>query len=106
MICIAGMALSWFLVHTVFAFRYGHLYYGDDEDEPANHAAGLEFPKEPAPDYLDFAYFAFVIGMTFQVSDVEISSRRLRRLVLFHGIISFLFNTVILALSISVIGGK
>ena len=104
-ISIVGMALSWFLVHTIFAFRYAHLYYGDDKDEPDAHAAGLQFPEEPAPDYLDFAYFSFVIGMTFQVSDVEISDRNIRRLVLLHGIISFLFNTVVLALSISVIAG-
>jgi len=63
--------------------------------------AGLEFPNQKAPDFLDFAYFSFVIGMTCQVSDVQVSSQGIRRLALVHGLLSFLFNTVILALSIN-----
>ena len=65
------------------------------------HFAGLDFPGEKHPNYIDFAYFSFVIGMTFQVSDVQVTQRRLRRLVLLHGVISFAFNTVILALTIN-----
>ncbi len=93
---------SWAVVHTVFGLRYAHTFYGDSED-PRRHAGGLVFPGERAPDYMDFAYFSFVIGMTFQVSDVQITSRGLRQLVLVHGILSFAFNTIILALTINTV---
>lgn len=93
---------SWAVVHTVFGLRYAHTFYGDSED-PRRHAGGLIFPGERAPDYMDFAYFSFVIGMTFQVSDVQITSRGLRQLVLVHGILSFAFNTIILALTINTV---
>jgi uncharacterized membrane protein len=96
---------SWWLVHTVFTLRYAHLFYlgiinkkKDEEVKPA-----LNFPGNEDPDYLDFTYFSFVLGMTFQVSDVEISSRRIRRLALMHGLLSFAFNTVIVAFSINII---
>lgn len=93
---------AWSLAHTVFALRYAHTFYGDDEDaETDRHAGGLEFPNEDTPNYVDFAYFSFVIGMTFQVSDVVVTSREMRQLVLLHGILSFGFNTVILALTIN-----
>jgi uncharacterized membrane protein len=95
---------SWFLIHTVFTMHYTHAYYrSEDPDEHGNHGAGLDFPGEgdDEPDFLDFAYFAFVIGMTFQVSDVCITSKLIRRLSLVHALLSFLFNTVILALAIN-----
>lgn len=101
---IASVIISWWLTHTVFTIRYAHLFYSDKGGKE-EYAAGLEFPKEPEPDYLDFVYFSFVIGMTFQVSDVEISSRKIRRLAWAHGILSFVFNTVIVALSINIISG-
>jgi len=86
--------------------RIAALIEGTGED-PApvlcEMAKGLEIPGNEAPDYMDFAYFAFVIGMTFQVSDIQISSRQIRRVVLAHGILSFLFNTVIVALTINVV---
>lgn len=104
-IAITGMLLSWALIQTIFAFRYAHLYYGNAEDNKQVHAGGLEFPGDKRPDYLDFVYFSFVLGMTFQVSDVQISSKRLRRLALMHGMICFLFNTFIVALTINVIAG-
>ena len=96
---------SWSLIHTLFALRYAHIYYGDNEDPQATqaHAGGLDFPGEKMPDYLDFAYFSFVIGMTCQVSDVQVTGRNHRRLVLAHGLLSFAFNTAILALSINVL---
>lgn len=100
---IAGCIFSWCIVHTVFAVRYAHLYYDDDNENSSRHAGGLEFPKEHRPDFIDFAYFSFVLGMTFQVSDVEISSRRIRRLALWHGMISFAYNSVIIALTINII---
>lgn len=98
---ISGMFLSWVLVHTTFTMRYAHLFYGDS----SNKNGGLDFPGDEDPDFIDFAYFSFVIGMTFQVSDVEISSRRIRRLTLLHSIISFIFNTVIVALTINALAG-
>lgn len=101
---LAGMLLSWALIHTTFTFRYAHLYYIDDKEDRDTHAGGLEFPSEKKPDYFDFAYFAFVVGMTFQVSDVQITSKRLRKLVLFHGLLSFLYNTFIVALTVNIIG--
>ncbi|WP_118973386.1 DUF1345 domain-containing protein [Taibaiella koreensis] len=104
-IAFAGMILSWALVHTVFAGRYAHIYYADHEEDKSRHAGGLDFPGDQLPDFLDFAYFSFVLGMTFQVSDVAISARRLRRLALLHSLMAFAFNTVIVALTINVIAG-
>ena len=93
---------SWLLVHTVLALHYAHLCYHIAEEARENPPdSGLIFPATPQPDFLDFAYFSFVIGMTFQVSDVQITSRRIRRIVLLHGLLSFGFNTVILALSLN-----
>jgi uncharacterized membrane protein len=106
LLVISSVITSWVLVHTLFTLRYAHMYYDtDDDDGNAKPMGGLEFPKEENPDYLDFVYFAFVIGMTFQVSDVEISDRQIRRLAWIHGMISFAFNTAIVALSINVISG-
>jgi uncharacterized membrane protein len=102
-IYITGVICSWFLLHTIFTYRYALLYYGDHPLDPDLHTVGLQIPNELWPDYLDFAYFSFVIGMTFQVSDIEISSRTIRRVALMHGILSFLFNTVIVALTINAI---
>ncbi len=93
---------SWLLVHTVFALRYAHVYYTEPE-------GGIDFKTQPRgtedPDYLDFAYTAFTIGMTFQVSDTDITRREMRRNVLRHALISFLFGAVILATTINVIAG-
>lgn len=104
-IAITGMLLSWVLVHTIFTLRYAHIFYGDDEVKPQTHAAGLEFPDDKEPDYLDFAYFSFVLGMTFQVSDVQVTSKRLRRLAMLHGILAFGYNTTTIALMINLIAG-
>ncbi len=104
MLSIASVVISWWLVHTVFTMRYAHLFYSF-KDENDEYGYGLEFPKQPDPDFMDFVYFSFVIGMTFQVSDVEVSSRAIRRLAWAHGILSFVFNTVIVALSINIISG-
>jgi uncharacterized membrane protein len=104
-VAIAGMLLSWIMVHTTFCFHYAYMYYGDDDIEPAMHAEGLEFPEEKSPDYLDFAYFSFVIGMTFQVSDVVITSHDIRRQVLMHGLLAFALNTFVVALTVNLIAG-
>lgn len=104
LLSIGSVAVSWWLTHTVFTLRYAHLYYST-KDGKEKYGSGLDFPSEPEPDYLDFVYFSFIIGMTFQVSDVEISSRKIRRLAWGHGVLSFVFNTVIVALSINIISG-
>lgn len=102
---LIAVICSWMLVHTVFGLRYAHTYYGDPDGPlgPMPHAGGLEFPGDREPDYVDFAYFSFVIGMTFQVSDVVITSRDFRKLALVHGMLSFGFNTVILALALNTV---
>lgn len=99
---------SWVLVHTVFTLRYAHMYYrsrGIDRQDNTRQPRGLDFPSESEPDYLDFTYFSFVLGMTFQVSDVTISSRQIRRLALVHGLLSFAFNTLLVALTVNVVSG-
>jgi uncharacterized membrane protein len=90
---------SWLLVHTSFALHYAHAYYVTTSGEGG---APLEFPRQEAPVYLDFLYFAVVIGMTSQTADVAIASTRMRRLVMVHGLIAFVFNTTLLALTINV----
>jgi len=102
-VAIAGILFSWLMVHTIFGFHYAYLYYGDDPKDSSKHAEGLEFPGKEKPDYLDFAYFSFVIGMTFQVSDVCVVSKSIRRLVLLHGLLSFGLNTFVVALTINLI---
>ncbi len=93
---------SWLLVHTVLALHYTHLCYNLAEKSRAKpRCLGVVFPDEPEPDFLDFAYFSFVIGMTCQVSDVQVTSRRVRRVALLHGLLSFGFNTVIVAMSLN-----
>ena len=106
LLAICAVIVSWWLVHTLFTLLYAHLYYDTSTDDGKTlSVGGLEFPGKDEPDYLDFVYFSFVIGMTFQVSDVEISSRQIRRFALLHALMSFAFNTAILALSINVISG-
>jgi uncharacterized membrane protein len=95
---------SWLVTHVSFAFRYAHEYYSRDDGGP-DFDRGLDFPDEKLPDYLDFMYFALVLGMTFQVSDVQITSRKLRRVAMVQGLLSFLFNTVIVALTVNIGAG-
>jgi uncharacterized membrane protein len=96
-LCLAAVASAWLLTHTSWALRYAHLYYGGAHRD----AGGLEFPGGGAPDQLDFAYFAFTVGMCFQTSDVAIVSPRIRRAALFHGAQSFAFTTAIIALALN-----
>jgi uncharacterized membrane protein len=108
LLATAAVFCSWTLIHTVFTLRYAHLYYTYPDQYAHAHeknVGGLEFPGTIMPDYLDFAYFSFVLGMTFQVSDVQIASPRLRRMALLHGFLSFVYNTIIIALSINIISG-
>lgn len=91
--------LSWLAIHTTFALHYAHEYYRGDA------AGGLAFPGDDAPDYWDFVYFSFVIGMTAQVSDVGITDKVIRRTAAAHGLVSFLFNTALLALMVNIAAG-
>lgn len=95
---ILAIALAWAVVHTVFTLRYAHEYH---EGQPG----GIEFPGGEPPTYLDFAYFAFGIGMAFQVSDTAITSSRIRRTVLTHTFVAYLFGTAIIAATINVVAG-
>jgi uncharacterized membrane protein len=105
MLAIVTIIGSWLLIHTIFTMHYAHEYYQDHHTQSDCKAGGLDFPEDIEPDYWDFLYFSFVIGMTSQVSDVAITSRSLRRLSLFHSILSFFFNTAIVAMSINIIAG-
>jgi uncharacterized membrane protein len=97
---VMTLILSWLTTHVSFAYRYAHEYY--TRNEQGEPDGGIEFPKDDRPDYLDFIYFSFVLGMTFQVSDCNVTSKKLRRLATLQGLIGFLFNTVILALSVNI----
>jgi uncharacterized membrane protein len=90
------------LIHTVFAFHYAHRYYAGRLGE-SSAVAPLHFPGGREPDYADFAYYSFVVGMTSQVSDVSVTAHHMRRLTLIHGILSFIFNVAILALAVNII---
>lgn len=98
---VVTLVLTWLVTQVVFGFRYAHEYYS--ATMPGTLDKGLEFPGDEEPDYWDFAYFAIVLGMTFQVSDVQITSRKLRRLATAHGLLGFTFNTVILALTVNLV---
>lgn len=101
---LLALGASWLLMQTIFAFRYAHLYY---QEELRGHpqGAGLEFPGKLPPDYFDFLYYAHVVGMTSQVSDVVVTARHMRRLTLLHSVCAFGFNMLVLALSINVMAG-
>ena len=95
---VGGVLLSWAVVHTVFTLRYAHLYYTDTP-------GGIDFKEESMPDYYDFAYVAFTVGMTFQVSDTDLNTRPMRRAVLRHAVLSWLFGAIIVAMTINLIAG-
>ena len=100
-LCLLTVAVSWTLTHTAFALRYAHLYYRED----AKGAGGVDFPGGAPPRYSDFAYLAFTVGMTFQVSDTDVSSAQIRRTVLMHAVISFAYNTAILTFVLNLVFG-
>jgi uncharacterized membrane protein len=103
-LAIASVPLGWLTLHTVAAFHYSHLYYmRASRNGGGRDAAGLSFPETGEPGAWDFLYFSFVIGMTAQVSDVQVLTMPMRRLVMIHGIVSFLYNTVLLALSVNIV---
>ena len=98
---LASIILSWFVLHLSFTFRYAHLFYGDENASYSKHVRGLGFTNEEHPDYWDFAYYSFTVGMTFQVSDVTAKTKGIRRLTLVHALVSFLFNTILVAITIN-----
>ena len=101
-LAVCSLVLAWLFMNTIFALHYAHEFYGDNGEKQA----GLDFPGNADPDYWDFVYFAFVIGMTFQVSDVEINSRTIRRVALVQSVIAFFFNVIVIALSVNIVAGK
>jgi uncharacterized membrane protein len=103
-LAVAGFSivLAWLFINVMFALHYAHGFYGDY----GSQHQGLEFPGRQEPDYWDFAYFSIVIGMTFQVSDVQITSRTLRRMVLLHSVIAFFFNVFIIAVTVNIVAGQ
>jgi uncharacterized membrane protein len=92
-LAIGSVALAWLSVHTVYVLRYARLYYSPPE-------GGIDFHGEP-PDYTDFAYLGLTIGMTFQVSDTDLTGKRVRRIALHHALTSYVFGTVIVAITVS-----
>jgi uncharacterized membrane protein len=101
---VGTLAVAWLFSNSVFALHYAHLYYGSDDGE--QHRRGLDFPGSPDPDYWDFLYFSFTLGMTFQTSDVAIKARGLRRTVTSHSLAAFIYNLGVLAFTISVLSGN
>ena len=95
---VASVVVSWAIIHTIFTIRYADLYYGGAD-------GGLDFHDEKQPRFVDFAYLAFTVGMTFQVSDTEVNASGIRAQVLRHALLSYLFGTVIVALTINLIAG-
>ena len=94
LLAIVVVALSWLTVHTLYAVRYGDLYYGHPE-------GGIDFNEDDPPDYRDFGYLALTIGMTYQVSDTDLQNKKLRHTALRHALLSFVFGAVIIALTIN-----
>ena len=94
---LLSVVLAWAVVHTLFALRYARLWYRDK--------GGIEFHHDPDPTYRDFAYVAFTIGMTYQVSDTDLTSQAIRSTALRHALLSFLFGSVIIAVTINVVAG-
>jgi uncharacterized membrane protein len=101
---MVALGSTWLFMQAMFAFHYAHRYYQEEKRREPD-GAGLEFPGNLPPDYFDFLYFSHLVGMTSQVSDVQVTSREMRQITLAHSLLSFAFNIVILALSINVIAG-
>lgn len=93
---LVSVVFSWLSVHTVFTLIYARLYYGDE-------VGGIDFNEKTGPNYVDFAYLAFTIGMTFQVSDTNLTAKTIRRTALQHALVSYLFGAVIIALVINIV---
>lgn len=99
---IATLALAWIFSNSVYALHYAHLFYSGDATGKDN--GGLDVPGSTEPDYPDFLYFAYTLGMTFQTSDVQVTSRTIRRVVLLHSLAAFVFNLGVVAFTVNVLG--
>lgn len=97
LLAVVSVALSWTLVHTLYALRYARMFY--------RSGGGIDFNQKELPQYSDFAYLSFTLGMTFQVSDTDISSSYIRRSILHHVLLSYLFGTVIVAATVNLVAG-
>lgn len=104
-LAFATVLASWVFVQMVFALHYAHEYYGEAETEADGHRGGLMFPGDETPDYWDFLYFGSVIGVAAQTADVSFASKSMRRTGLVHSLVAFVFNTVVLALTINLLAG-
>ena len=100
---ISTILLSWLLIHTVFSLYYAHEFHSESRGGVRGTGGGLEFPGDPTPDYIDFLYFSFVVGTTAQTSDVAVTSHAMRGVVMLHGILSFFFNTGVIALAVNMV---
>lgn len=98
---IGTLALTWLFANTVYALHYAHLYYSARDGADS---AGIDFPGTKTPDYLDFAYFSFTLGMTFQTSDTQITGRSIRRIATLHSFAAFVFNIGVIAFTINALG--
>ncbi len=101
---VVTLLLIWAFANSIYALHYAHSYYAADEGS-GKDVGGIDFPGTPEPDYWDFAYFAFTLGMTFQTSDVDVTSRGVRKVMLFHCFAAFIFNIGVIAFTINVLGG-
>lgn len=101
---VVTLALSWLFTNSIFALHYAHMFY-QGSGERAGDCGGIEFPGTPKPDYLDFLYFAFCLGMTFQTSDTNIQVTRIRRVATLHAMLGFVFSIGVIAFTINVLGG-
>lgn len=100
---VSTLALAWMFANLVFALHYAHLHYSVREGQ--DHHGGFDFPGTPVPDFWDFIYFALTAGMSFAASDVNVTSTRVRRVVVLHSLLSFVFNIGVLAFIINVLAG-
>jgi uncharacterized membrane protein len=106
LLSVISVPLGWTTLHTIMAFHYAHLFYARHASDPTIDAGGLSFPQSQEPGSWDFLYYSFVVGMTAQVSDVQVLGTEMRRVTLAHGVAAFFFNAVILALAVNVTLGK
>ena len=104
-LAFATVLASWVFVQMVFALHYAHEYYGEAEEGSEARRGGLTFPGDETPDYWDFLYFGSVIGVAAQTADVSFASKSMRRTGMVHGLVAFVFNTVVLALTINLLAG-
>lgn len=103
-LAFSGVPLGWLTLHIVMAAHYSHIFYSNAKSGRARvDAGGLDFPNTKEPTYWDFLYYSFVVGMTAQTSDTQVTSTRMRKLTLFHGLLSFLYNTVLIALAVNIV---